>query len=83
MPTLRDLLKPPAQRPKTFYRGNDVYDQKSVGFFSNVAKEGSTDFSLFETARQGNGNGGHFGATYGADMTDAEIDALLEYLKTL
>ena len=27
VPTLRDLLEPPEQRPKVFYRGYDVFDQ--------------------------------------------------------
>src|SRR5262249_35959814 len=35
VPTLRDLLQPVNQRPATFYRGNDVYDQQNVGFVSN------------------------------------------------
>ena len=74
MPTLRDLLLPPAQRPKTFYRGNDTYDAVGVGF---VSTSGSV---LIDTARQGNGNGGHL---YGTDMTEADRTALLEYLKTL
>jgi hypothetical protein len=34
----------------------------------------------FRTSLRGNGNQGH---TYGADLTPAEKDALLEYLKTL
>ena len=37
VPTLRDLLEPSDKRPKTFYRGYDVYDQKKVGFVSDVA----------------------------------------------
>ena len=83
VPTLRDLLSPPESRPKEFYRGNDVYDQKNVGFVSTVASEGSIEYSLYDTTRQGNGNGGHFGPEYGTDLSDDEIDALLEYMKTL
>ncbi len=83
VPTLRDLLKPPAQRPKTFFRGNDVYDAKNVGFVSTVASEGKTTYMLFDTTRQGNGNGGHFGPAYGTNLSEADVDALLEYLKTL
>jgi hypothetical protein len=77
MPTLRDVLTAPAQRTKQFYRGYDVYDKANVGFVSNVAGEGTT---LIDTTLQGNGNGGH---VYGTDMTDADKDALIEYLKTL
>ena len=74
--TLRDLLLPPAQRAKTFYRGNDLYDATNVGFVS-APVAGAV---LFDTARDGNGNGGH---VYGTDMTDTDRNALLEYLKTL
>ncbi len=34
VPTLRDLLAPPAERPAVFYRGYDVYDPVNVGFES-------------------------------------------------
>lgn len=34
VPTLRDLLNPPAERPKAFYRGYDVLDADNVGFIS-------------------------------------------------
>ncbi len=83
VPTLRALLEPPASRPKTFYRGNDVYDQKDAGFVSTVAFDGNVQYVQFDTSRQGNSNGGHFGTAYGTDLTDADRDALLEYLKTL
>lgn len=39
VPTLRDLLEPAAQRPKSFHRGYDVYDPVRVGWVSNVAIE--------------------------------------------
>jgi len=29
---MKDLLEPPGNRPKLFYRGYDVYDQENVGF---------------------------------------------------
>src|SRR5262245_57306507 len=32
VPTLRDLLSPPDQRPKIFYRGVDLVDLENVGF---------------------------------------------------
>ena len=38
VPTLRDLLDAPEMRPKVFYRGYDVFDQKNVGFVSDVAR---------------------------------------------
>lgn len=80
VPTLRDLLRPSAERPATFYRGNDTYDQANVGFVAGVPREGNAPYSLFDTSLAGNDNGGH---EYGTDLSDADVDALLEYLKTL
>ena len=80
VPTLRDLLAPPAERPATFYRGSDVYNKTDVGFVSNVAGEGAKRYTLIDTSRQGNRNGGH---VYGTTLPQADKDALLEYLKTL
>jgi hypothetical protein len=93
VPTLRDLLEPAANRPKEFYRGYDVFDQKRVGFISNVPKENDRQFFLYRTAYSegepdagkpipGNGNFGHEGRAYGTELTAQEKDALVEYLKT-
>ena len=82
VPTLRDLLEPAAQRPKVFYRGNDVYDEKNVGFVSTQASEGDRTFFKYDTALDGNSNIGHDGAAYGTDLPPADKAALLEYLKT-
>jgi hypothetical protein len=38
VPTLRDLLNQSAERPAVFYRGYDVFDQKNVGFVSDVSR---------------------------------------------
>jgi hypothetical protein len=38
VPTLRDLLNPTGERPAVFYRGYDVFDQKNVGFVSDVSR---------------------------------------------
>ena len=35
VPTLWDLLQKPADRPKKFYNGYDVYDPKSMGFVTS------------------------------------------------
>ena len=40
VPTVRDLLEPAENRPKVFYRGYDVIDQRRLGFVSDVAEEG-------------------------------------------
>ena len=80
VPTLRDLIEPPENRPKEFYRGYDVFDQKKVGFISNVSAEGPRQFFRFDTALPGNSNGGH---VYGTTLTPEEKDAIVEYMKKL
>jgi hypothetical protein len=82
VPTLRDLLEPGAKRPKTFYRGNDLYDAQKVGFVADVAQEGERKFFAFDVTVPGNGNAGHEGKRYGTELPAAEKSALLEYLKT-
>ena len=79
VPTLRDLLNPPAQRPAMFYRGNDVFDAVGVGFVSNVAESGGRRFTRYDTTVPGNGNMGH---EYGTTLSDADKAAIVEYLKT-
>ena len=67
-------------RPRTFYRGYDVYDRKKAGFVSNVSAEKGKKYFLYDTALPGNGNGGHL---YGTQLSPAEKDALVEYMKKL
>jgi mono/diheme cytochrome c family protein len=82
IPSLRDLLEPAAKRPKTFYRGNDVYDPLNAGFVSTVPDVNGKKFFRLDTALPGNGNGGHEGKTYGTELSAAEKTALIEFLKT-
>jgi hypothetical protein len=86
VPTLNDLLSEPRNRPKRFYRGDDVYDPVNVGFRSD-RKLSDDGRALFEfvverdgAPLKGNDNSGH---VYGVDLAPAEKKALLEYLKTL
>jgi hypothetical protein len=79
---LRDLLEPAAKRPKVFYRGNDIYDQKKVGFASEAAELGGVKFFKYDTSAPGNSNAGHEGKRYGTELPAADRDALVEYLKT-
>ena len=79
VPTLRDLLEPVEKRPTIFYRGYDVYDPTNVGFIGSGPAAERAGWRLDVTIR-GNGNQGH---VYGTDLTEAEKQALLEYLKTL
>ncbi len=79
VPTLRDLLEPPASRPQVFWRGYDVYDQKKVGFVSDTADAQRVGTRL-DTRSRGGSNQGH---AFGTRLSAAEKDALVEYLKTL
>ena len=74
VPTLHDLLLPPAERPVTFYVGSVEYDAAKLGFVSTE----QPGMFLFDTRLPGNGNGGH---TYGTQLSPAERASLLEYLK--
>jgi hypothetical protein len=78
VPTLYDLLLPPAQRPKTFMVGSRELDPKKVGF-----KHGANEYAgfLFDTSLTSNSNLGH---DYGSgEMTDQDRWDLVEYLKSL
>jgi hypothetical protein len=79
VPTMRDLLDAPEARPKSFYKGNDVIDQKNLGFVASVASEGGRRFEHFDTSAPGNGKQGH---NYGTQLQAAEKDAIVEYMKT-
>jgi hypothetical protein len=80
VPTLRDLLNPPAQRPRVFYRGYDLIDAKNGGFVSQPDSTAERRGTRYDTAVPGNGNEGHL---YGVDLSNEEKDSLLAFLKTL
>jgi hypothetical protein len=88
VPTMRDLLKRPAERRQTFYRGCDVYNPEDLGFYDpqsvGITPDEGTDLCaramLFDTRLRGNGNGGH---VYGTTLAEQEKSWLIEYLKTL
>lgn len=73
IPTLADLLLPPEERTKRFFRGCEKYDSVRVGIAC------STGFD-FDTTKRGNSNKGH---EYGTQLSTEEKAALLEFLKTL
>jgi cytochrome c peroxidase len=79
VPTLRDLLKPAAARPKVFWRGYDVYDPVNVGFVTSGASAERIG-TRHDTAERSNSNQGH---EFGVAIPSGDKDALLEYLKTL
>ncbi|MEO8629089.1 MAG: c-type cytochrome [Betaproteobacteria bacterium] len=79
VPTLRDLLKPVAERPATFFRGYDLYDPIDVGYITQgvEAQRAGTRFEI--SSKSGSNQGHEFGTT----LKQVDKDALLEYLKTL
>lgn len=79
VPTLLDLLQDPADRPKQFVRGYDVYDQQRVGFVYQGTQAQSGGF-LYDTTIPGNGNGGHL---WGTKLAPDQKRDLVEYMKTL
>ena len=79
VPSLADLLKNPADRPKQFVRGYDVYDQQKVGFVQDTPEARRSGF-LYDTSIPGNGNGGHL---FGTKLTNDQKQDLIEFMKTL
>ncbi|HYI03015.1 di-heme-cytochrome C peroxidase [Hyalangium sp.] len=75
VPTLYDLLLPPAERPRVFSVGRWEYDPRKVGYVS----DGQVPFVL-DTRAVGNSNRGH---EYGVTLPEEDRWALVEYLKTL
>lgn len=73
VPTLHDLLLPPAQRPQKFFKGCRTFDP------TNVGRSCASGFQ-FDTTLRGNGNGGH---EWGTELEAAQKAVLLEFLKTL
>ena len=79
VPSVGELMKPPAQRAVTFYRGNNLLNRQDLGFVSDLAQEKGLHFALFDTRQTGNSNAGH---QYGTELSDQNKKAILEYLKT-
>jgi len=77
VPTLYDLLLPPAERPQRFPIGHRDFDPKKVGYRTDVPLDQAK--FVVDTTKPGNANAGH---TYGTTLTDQERWDLIEYLKT-
>jgi hypothetical protein len=82
VPTLRDLLEPPTQRPTAFVRGLDVVDPRNGGFVAPSCdpRERPAEGFCFDTRLVGNGNDGH---VYGTALSASDKSDLLAYLLTL
>lgn len=86
VPSLWDLLTPQEVRNggrNFFYRGHTVYDEKNVGFRTDVEEAGGRKAFRFVISEPGNSNQGHSGPRYGTDLSDEDKWALIEYMKTL
>ena len=82
VPNLYELLLPAATRSETFYIGSWEYDPVKVGYVDRP----EPGAFLLDTSLPGNSNAGHEYGTGGdglASLSEAEVWALLEYLKTL
>jgi mono/diheme cytochrome c family protein len=80
VPTLYQLLLPPAERVKTFYVGRLEFDPKEVGFLYRDKVDGAFEF---DTMKDGNHNSGHEYGTNLKDLNDDQRWQIVEYLKTL
>lgn len=74
VPSLWELMKPPAQRVQQFQMGSRRFDPVNVGF------DTTSGASLLDTRLPGNSNAGH---TFGTTLSDDEKWALIEYMKSL
>jgi hypothetical protein len=74
VPSLYQLLLPANQRVAKFKVGSRVFDPVNVGF------DITTGSFEFDTSLPGNSNSGH---EYGTNLTEAQRQQLLEYLKAL
>jgi hypothetical protein len=80
VPTLKDLLKPAAERPQSFNIGPS-YDLEAVGLALEQPAQSSTlNTTDCGDLTSGNSRCGH---EYGTQLPDEDKKALLEYLKTL
>ena len=83
VPTLRDLLEPVRSRPAKWYRGSDILDTSKVGYRYDKDAAAPQDLFLYDTSIAGNSNRGHEGKAYGTELSTADKEALVEYMKTL
>ncbi|MGE0222809.1 MAG: di-heme-cytochrome C peroxidase [Acetobacteraceae bacterium] len=80
VPTLADLLKPPAERPAAFRIGPE-YDPDAVGLAVNQTR--FTEVLQTTDCSDRNSGSSRCGHDYGTSLSPEQKRALLEYLKTL
>jgi hypothetical protein len=81
VPNLDALLRPAAQRPKSFSIGVRTFDPARVGYLTDVPGFPTFNVNAADgTPIPGNSNAGH---EDGATLSDEQRSQLIEYLKTL
>ena len=78
VPNLAELLSAPEKRVSRFSVGDIEFDAQNVGFPATVSTSPNT--FVFDATVAGNRNTGH---EYGTQLTQAEKNHLIEYLKSL
>lgn len=79
VPSLQQLLTKPADRVKTFNLGSLSWDPQAVGYKGADSEYYDYPKFTFDTSLQGNYNTGH---DWGTELSDADKQALIEYLKS-
>lgn len=86
VPTIYELLSPPADRPVTFWLGTYEFDPEKIGYVNKPTKKSFQ----FDTRLPGNANTGHAFTNdsttvgkIGRALTHEERMAVIEYLKVL
>jgi hypothetical protein len=81
VPTLAELLKPPADRVKSFKVGS-AYDTENIGLAVEQTQFGNYTLETTDCSDLNSGNS-RCGHDFGTQLSPQEKKALLEYLKTL
>lgn len=86
--SLRQMLTPEAERAPFICVGNPEFDAEDVGFVSALEPDNSCaadryGSTLLDTSKFGNSNKGHSRRIQGVELSDADRDALLEFLKSI
>ena len=79
VPTLYDLMLPPASRPVRFAIGQRDYDPRQVGFRIDIPPAKAK--YVVDTTKPGNSNAGH--DYNNAGLSEEDRQALVEYMKSL
>lgn len=86
--SLRQLLTPEAERARYICVGSPEFDPVNVGFVSalepdNTCAPHAYGSTRLDTTTFGNSNKGHSRRIQGVELSDADRDALIEFLKSI